>query len=233
MRRRMDVFSGSKGYLPLGSHYRTSQEVPPICMGRHHLQIQLSTIWSLQCSEDLYKAPLPCDGTLTIYGSETGNLLGRHPANGRSGDSAETSPTDHHPTGTTGLHCEQAEVNPRPLPSDHLPGTPSRHYLNETTLTREKMQQIINDCRQMLAKGTIAAQELASVIGRMSAARLAGLPAPLYTRHLQHQLIQTQKRSLSLRTKVTLNQDSLTKVHRWIDHLRQWNGRGIVSPLQI
>ena len=45
----------------------------------------------------------------------------------------------------------------------------------------------MEDCKQVLAKGTITAQELASVIGRMSAARLAVLPAPLYTRHLQYQ----------------------------------------------
>ena len=47
----------------------------------------------------------------------------------------------------------------------------------------------------MLAKETIAVQEFAVVIVRMSAARLAVLPAPLYTHHLQHQFIQSQKRS--------------------------------------
>ena len=56
-------------------------------------------------------------------------------------------------------------------------------------LPEEKVQLITVDRRKMLKKGTITAQKLASVIGRLSAARLAVLPAPLYTRHLQHQLI--------------------------------------------
>jgi len=55
-------------------------------------------------------------------------------------------------------------------------------------LPEEKIQQIVGDCRQMLTKGTITAQELASVIGRMPAAHLAVLPAPLYIRQLQQQL---------------------------------------------
>ena len=86
-------------------------------------------------------------------------------------------------------------------------------------LLAEKMQQIMNSCRQILTKGTITAQELAAVIGRMSAACLAVLPAPLHTRHLQHQLIQTQKRSPSLRSKVILSQESLKEVQWWIHHL--------------
>ena len=97
-------------------------------------------------------------------------------------------------------------------------------------LLAEKMQQIMNSCRQILTKGTITAQELAAVIGRMSAACLAVLPAPLHTRHLQHQLIQTQKRSPSLRSKVILSQESLKEVQWWIHHLQEWNGRDITRP---
>ena len=51
-------------------------------------------------------------------------------------------------------------------------------------LLEEKLQQILSKCRQVLVKGTITVQELASVIGRMLAARLAVLPAPLYIHHL-------------------------------------------------
>ena len=98
------------------------------------------------------------------------------------------------------------------------------------SLPTEKMQQIINSCKLILTKESITAQELAAVIGRMSAARLAVLPAPLHTRHLQHQLIQTQKRSFSLKTKVTLSQGSLEEIQWWIHHLQEWNGRDIAHP---
>ena len=116
------------------------------------------------------------------------------------------------------------------IPSDHLLGSAGGHNVNEVALTGGKMQQIMNSCRQILTKGTITAQELAAVIGRMSAARLAVLPAPLHTRHLQHQLIQTQKRSPSLRSKVILSQESLKEVQWWIHHLQEWNGREITRP---
>ena len=113
--RGLDVLSRSKGCLPLSSHCRESQEIPSVHMGRHHLRIHLSAIWSLQCAEDLHKTPLPGDGSLTIQRSEVSSLLRRYLADGRrSGDSAGTSPSDHHPSGTTGLHREQVEVNPGP-----------------------------------------------------------------------------------------------------------------------
>ena len=99
------------------------------------------------------------------------------------------------------------------------------------SLTNEKAQGIMEDCKQVLAKGTITAQELASVIGRMSAARLAVLPVPLYTHHLQHQLIQTLRRSSSFKTMVALCQEAKGKLQWWIHHLHQWNRRDITpSP---
>jgi len=52
-------------------------------------------------------------------------------------------------------------------------------------LPEEKVQQITNNCTQTLSKDTVTAQLLASVIGRLSATRLAVLSAPLHLRHLQ------------------------------------------------
>ena len=72
------------------------------------------------------------------------------------------------------------------------------HLRLKLVLPEEKVQQITIDCRKRLTKGTITAQELASVIGRLSAAYLTVLQAPLYIFNLQHQLIQIQKSSLSL-----------------------------------
>ena len=110
--RGLDVLGRSKGCLPLSSHCRESQKIPSVRMGRHHLRVHLSAIWSLQCAEDLHKTPSPSDGSLTIQRSEVSGLLRRYLGDGRrSGDSSGTSPSDHHPSGTTGLHREQVEVN--------------------------------------------------------------------------------------------------------------------------
>ena len=102
--------------------------------------------------------------------------------------------------------------------------------LMQLLLPEEKIQLIVTDCKRMLTKGTIAAQELASVIGRLSATRLAVLPAPLYTRHLQHQMIQSQRSRSSLHGNITLSQASLNEAHWWIHHLQKWNGRDIIQP---
>ena len=108
-------------------------------MGRHHLRVHLSAIWSLQCAEDLHKTPSPSDGSLTIQRSEVSGLLRRYLGDGRrSGDSSGTNPSDYHPSGTTGLHREQVEVNPGPLPSDHLLGSAGGHNINEVALTSGK-----------------------------------------------------------------------------------------------
>ena len=134
--RGLDVLGRSKGCLPLSSHCRESQKIPLVCMGRHHLRVHLSAMWSLQCAEDLHKTPSPSDGSLTIQRSEVSGLLRRYLGDGRrSGDSSGTSPSDHHPSGTTGLHREQVEVNPGPLPSDHLLGSAGGHNINEVALT--------------------------------------------------------------------------------------------------
>ena len=46
-------------------------------------------------------------------------------------------------------------------------------------LPEEKVQQITNNCSQVLSKEVTTAQVLASLIGKLSAARPAVLPAPL------------------------------------------------------
>ena len=134
--RGLDVLSRPKGCLPLSTHRGESQEVPSVHMGRHHLRIHLSAIWSLQCTKDLHETPSPGDGTFEIQRSEASNLPRRHLADGRRlGDSAEASPSDYYPSGAAGLHCEQVEVNPGPLPSDNLLGSPSGHHFNDTIFT--------------------------------------------------------------------------------------------------
>ena len=97
-------------------------------------------------------------------------------------------------------------------------------------LPEEKVQLISTKCSQTLAKDVITAQWLASVIGRLSAARPAVLPAPLHLWHLQYQLIQTLKASGSFKSPVTLNQDSRDELMWWIHQLHLWNGRDITSP---
>jgi len=90
--RRLDVLSGSEGCLPL--------------------RIHLSTIQFLQCSKDIYEAPLPVMAHLQFMGLKMVAYLDDILLMARPGDSAEANPTVYHSPGTAGFYNEQAEVNP-------------------------------------------------------------------------------------------------------------------------
>ena len=95
-------------------------------------------------------------------------------------------------------------------------------------LTEEKVQQISNICKQALAAQKVSAQDLASIVGKLVAARSAILPAPIHVRQLQFQLIQTLRASRSYRTQITLSKESQQELQWWIYKLHEWNGRDIL-----
>ena len=53
------------------------------------------------------------------------------------------------------------------------------------TLPKEKLESIMKDCRGVLVQPQMTVQDLARMIGRMSATTQAILPAPLHYRSLQ------------------------------------------------
>ena len=89
-------------------------------------------------------------------------------------------------------------------------------------LPERKMLDIKNLCRVMLSNPRISFHQLASLIGKMHAASRAIIPAPLYYRDLQLQLIEgvnTQGWS----GKITLNQESKENLNWWISQVQRWN----------
>lgn len=97
-------------------------------------------------------------------GTEDGDLFGQHLDNGRGGDTAALGSSDNLPAGRVRLYSQQAKVSFTTILSDHLLRTPGRCITDEIiTHGGKKLQQITGNCRQVLAKGTITAQELASV----------------------------------------------------------------------
>ena len=97
-------------------------------------------------------------------------------------------------------------------------------------LTEEKLQQTILSCRELLTRTSVTVQHLSSVIGKLTATRLAVLPAPVYTRQLQQQLIMALRATGSFKSCLTLDQASRDELHWWIHQLRRWNGRMIMTP---
>ena len=120
--------------ISLSGHCQTSQEIPQIRMGRHHLRIHPSTVWSMQGTKNFHQAPPTSNGSPKVSGPANSDLFRRHPGDGRgSGTTAATSPTDYLPPRRAGLHSQQSEGA---LTPEHVPGTTSGRDLDEIILAR-------------------------------------------------------------------------------------------------
>jgi len=97
-------------------------------------------------------------------------------------------------------------------------------------LTEEKLQQTTHSCRELVTRLSVTVQDLSSVIGKLTPTRLAVLLAPVYTRSLQQQLIETLRSTGSSKARMTLNQASQDDFQWWIHQLQHWNGRAIMTP---
>ena len=100
----------------------------------------------------------------------------------------------------------------------------------ELALPSAKVQAIIAQCRELRAQKTVTIQALARIIGTLTSTVQAILPAPLYYRHMQLLRTKALARISSYATKIDLDQGSRTELTWWIDHLKQWNGRSLISP---
>ena len=88
-------------------------------------------------------------------------------------------------------------------------------------LSEDKVQRIGGNCRHHSTRISICNWKDVSSMS-------SSFTSPLYIHQLQQQLIQTQRKSPSLKCKVALNQGSLNEAQWWIHNLQQWNGRDII-----
>ena len=96
------------------------------------------------------------------------------------------------------------------------------------SLPEEKTEAIVNACETAMLKARVSVRELAGLIGRMSTAMLAILPAPLCYRGLQALKIRSLAASQSFETEVDLDRASLEELRWWTIEGRKWNGRSIL-----
>jgi len=96
-------------------------------------------------------------------------------------------------------------------------------------LTQEKTEQLVETCRIVREQATPSVQDLARLIGRMTATIPAIFQAPLRYRNLQRLKICTLRRSQSYETRVILDQDALTELEWWITTMPSQNGRSILT----
>ena len=94
-----------------------------------------------------------------------------------------------------------------------------------------KIQDLITQCTDLLNVGQATARTLATVIGKMTAAVRAILPAPLQYRHLQRLKAKALFQGCqSYETMITLSPECRTELQWWAETVDKWNGRSILKP---
>ena len=222
--QRLDVFSGPERRLSFGAHSQATQEIPQIHMGRNHLRIYLPTIRSVQCTE----VSMSSGGSPAFPRSENCDLPRRH------AEDKEILQLQVHQALTL-LKKLGFVIN---IPKSLLTPSCQITYLGllvdsvsiKLCLTEEKLQQTTHSCRELVTRLSVTVQDLSSVIGKLTPTRLAVLLAPVYTRSLQQQLIETLRSTGSSKARMTLNQASQDDFQWWIHQLQHWNGRAIMTP---
>ena len=98
------------------------------------------------------------------------------------------------------------------------------------SLPEEKIKKIMESCYVLLKKRKASVREISGLIGRMSAAILAILPAPLCYRGLQRLKNETFASSQSYETIVSLDERAVEELIWWTQQVQHWNGRPILTP---
>ena len=96
-------------------------------------------------------------------------------------------------------------------------------------LPQGKVDQIVGRCEEFLKHPEITILDLTKLIGKLSFAAQAVVPARLQHRFLQVQQNKELAKGLSYNTKIVLNKQSLQEISWWKENLTLHNGR----PLQI
>ena len=99
------------------------------------------------------------------------------------------------------------------------------------SLPMRKLKDLQNQYQKLLRKGQTSARQLAKIIGKMSAAVRAILPAPLQYRHLQR--LKTQalfQGHQSYESLIQITPECKAELQWWIESVPQWNGRSVIRP---
>ena len=97
------------------------------------------------------------------------------------------------------------------------------------SLPREKMNQLIQSCRDLIWEKTASVRTLAKIIGKLTSSMQAVLPAPLHYRHLQMLQVKGLLAGKSYETIVS-QPECQNDLQWWVDQISTWNGRSIITP---
>jgi len=103
--------------------------------------------------------------------------------------------------------------------------------LMELSLPDQKVQKILELCQGILKEKSISIRQLSKLIGTLSASVMAVLPGPLHYRLLQVQKTKALLEShQSYDANITLPPEVRKEITWWTSHLREWNGKSVITP---
>ena len=97
------------------------------------------------------------------------------------------------------------------------------------SLPKEKMENIVSQCQGLLKAKTVTVRELTQLVGRLSSAAIAVLPAPLQYRAMQRQQILELSHQQDYDTPIVLSKVVREELNWWIQNLHLSNGRFLVT----
>ena len=137
--RGLDVYSGFKGHLSLSPHCKAAQEISEICVGGNHIRVHPSTIWSVQCTKDLYESTEASYGPPMLSKTENSDLPRQYIDNGQGQRHLGETGALHSPTArTVGMHHQCSEVSTRINPPNCVSRAPGQLRNYEAISTRGK-----------------------------------------------------------------------------------------------
>ena len=98
------------------------------------------------------------------------------------------------------------------------------------SISREKLNNLITECKRLLSNPVTTLRNLSHVIGLMTSVTLAVLPASLHCRFLLFQENKTLANHHSYKSSIQLNQESMEDLLWWCSHLKKWNDCPIHPP---
>jgi hypothetical protein len=100
-------------------------------------------------------------------------------------------------------------------------------------LPSDKARVIRRDISKSLSANTISIRALSSLIGKLNAVTQAILPARLQHRYLLQDKIQALRSGLHYDQVISLSQASKDELQWWLDNLKSWNGRSLLTEQAV
>jgi len=99
------------------------------------------------------------------------------------------------------------------------------------SLPEAKLQDLLTQCQLVITQNKVSARLLSRLIGKLNACVMAVLPAPLHYRQLQMQKArELLKANQNYGSRFKLSNASKDEIRWWLNHLKQWNGKSIITP---